>query len=173
MTLSYTNESPNEAIYQGTLTDSTDYDGTTIPLRESGAVFIKGYKLTHDSAVDSEVVINEFDAETATEFTFDVEKDGWYQFMYIFVETYDAGTAYAEGEVVHYDGLVYQALDATIGNLPTDTDYWELVDEPTELATSYSLVYDIIIYPFAKKLFGDLAEEYAISTDGTFKDVEQ
>lgn len=40
---------------------------------------------------------------------------------------YDSGESYIEGQVVRYDGGLYRALVSTTGNLPTDTDFWELI----------------------------------------------
>ncbi len=40
---------------------------------------------------------------------------------------YDAGTDYVQGDGVTYGSATYLALGDTTGNLPTDTDYWEVV----------------------------------------------
>jgi len=42
---------------------------------------------------------------------------------------YNAVTAYATGDSVSYLGSSYVALQATTGNLPTDTLYWQLLAE--------------------------------------------
>ncbi|MBH2008283.1 MAG: hypothetical protein I8H71_01150 [Xanthomonadaceae bacterium] len=42
---------------------------------------------------------------------------------------YNSATAYAAGELVKYDGKLYRAKVGTVGNLPTNTTYWELVGE--------------------------------------------
>lgn len=41
--------------------------------------------------------------------------------------TYNAGTAYATGDSVSYSGSSYVAIQATTGNLPTNTTYWQLL----------------------------------------------
>lgn len=38
--------------------------------------------------------------------------------------TYDNAATYAEGDMVAYDGGLYQALGTTTGHLPTDPTYW-------------------------------------------------
>jgi len=40
------------------------------------------------------------------------------------VATYSGATTYATGARVLYDGIIYTAIQATTGNLPTDTSYW-------------------------------------------------
>lgn len=40
------------------------------------------------------------------------------------VASYSAATTYATNAVVLYDGVIYIALQATTGNVPTDTSYW-------------------------------------------------
>lgn len=40
---------------------------------------------------------------------------------------YDSQTLYTAGQVVTYNGSSYVAKQATVGNLPTDTTYWQLV----------------------------------------------
>jgi len=41
---------------------------------------------------------------------------------------YNAGTAYATGDSVYYtDGSSYVAIQATTGNLPTNTTYWQIL----------------------------------------------
>jgi hypothetical protein len=40
---------------------------------------------------------------------------------------YDSGTSYALGDGVSYNGSSYVARQATTGNLPTDTTYWQVL----------------------------------------------
>ena len=41
--------------------------------------------------------------------------------------TYDASTQYYLFDYVDYNGSSYFAKGSTIGNLPTDTTYWQLI----------------------------------------------
>ena len=45
-------------------------------------------------------------------------------------DEYDATTAYSTGDLCIYNNTLYKALQATTGNLPTNTTYWE----PTSIA---------------------------------------
>ena len=49
------------------------------------------------------------------------------------LSAYDAGAAYAAGDLVTYAGSLYRALLATTGNLPTNTGYWEKVGDYASL----------------------------------------
>lgn len=46
---------------------------------------------------------------------------------------YDAAETYAAGDLVTYGGSLYRALQATTGNLPTNTSYWEKVGDYASL----------------------------------------
>lgn len=45
-------------------------------------------------------------------------------------DAYDATTAYSTGDLCIYNNVLYKAKQATTGNLPTNTTYWE----PTSIA---------------------------------------
>jgi hypothetical protein len=47
--------------------------------------------------------------------------------------SYSNSTAYAAGAVVTYNGSLYQALQATTGNLPTNATYWKKIGEYASL----------------------------------------
>ena len=46
---------------------------------------------------------------------------------------YSGSTTYAVNDLVTYDGKIYQALQTTTGNLPTNTTYWTKVGDYTSL----------------------------------------
>ena len=46
---------------------------------------------------------------------------------------YDASVSYAVDDQVTYDGKLYKALQATVGNLPTDEAYWNLLGNYSSL----------------------------------------
>lgn len=51
-------------------------------------------------------------------------------------DAYDATTAYSTGDLCIYNNVLYKAKQATTGNLPTNTTYWEqtsIADEISEL----------------------------------------
>lgn len=53
-------------------------------------------------------------------------------------DEYDATTAYAKDDLCIYNNVLYKAKQATTGNLPTNTTYWEetsIADEISELNT--------------------------------------
>jgi hypothetical protein len=182
--LSYTSETPDgDGNYTSILTDETTYGGVN-PARADGVTYISGEKINYDSSVDSEVEFVTYNPVTASTYTFTTYKDGWYKFLFCWIPNYDAGETYEQYDAVYYSGVVYRAiLDNFSGQTPTNTSYWEVISEPTDLVGNLDTatesaniavqLFQIIIYPFAKKLYGDKAEEYAINCCGTFKDLEE
>lgn len=56
-------------------------------------------------------------------------------------DAYDATTAYAKDDLCIYNNVLYKALQATTGNLPTNTTYWEqtsIADEIGRIDTALS-----------------------------------
>ena len=49
------------------------------------------------------------------------------------VEAYDNTVTYAIDDQVTYDGKLYRAIAVTTGNLPTDTNYWDLLGNYSSL----------------------------------------
>jgi hypothetical protein len=49
---------------------------------------------------------------------------------------YNALTSYSIGDAVSYNGSSYVAMGDTTGNLPTDTNYWQLLAEKGEAGTN-------------------------------------
>jgi hypothetical protein len=50
--------------------------------------------------------------------------------------TYDNAEAYTVDDLVVYNGSIYRAKQATTGNLPTNTTYWELIGEFSSLGAA-------------------------------------
>ena len=57
----------------------------------------------------------------------------------LFEGDYDTNTTYAVGQVVKYKGVLYEVVQETTGNLPTDTDYWQKYEDNTlrDLLSTY------------------------------------
>jgi hypothetical protein len=49
------------------------------------------------------------------------------------IDEYDNSTAYAADDQVVYNDNLYRATQSTTGNLPTDTNYWQLLGQYTSL----------------------------------------
>lgn len=168
VTLSYTSEVISEDIFAGQYTDQTTYGGLNPP-RSSFANYISISKMNSDGTVDYAVDVETYDPETSSNYTFDIEKDGWYRTYYAVVPIYDNGESYEQYDVAYLGGVVYRALGSTTGNTPPNNSYWEVITDPATLVgntgsvtESENLQYIIqqdIIYPFAKTCYGDLTEE--------------
>jgi hypothetical protein len=57
----------------------------------------------------------------------------------LFEGDYDQTVTYAVGQVIKYNGILYEVTTETIGNLPTDAAYWQLYEENTlrDLLSTY------------------------------------
>lgn len=106
------------------------YDRTSIVEQFRGLI---GFRPTYDSSntiakVDSSLAqsysgqyINEFHSFFTPEILSSVSDN----FLEFSVRPYVGGDAYVKGDVVNYNGDIYQALQATTGNSPaTSTDHW-------------------------------------------------
>jgi hypothetical protein len=165
--LTYSAEAPNGTIYLGTLTDATVY-GSGNPDFADTARYITGNKLTQTGTVDTAVTINSFDPKVTTDFTFDVPKDGHYQFVYIIADDWAAGS-YVTDDIVWYvpNAKFYRTPSATSAE-PSASPWIEITDPTSFIGGSsepgnvVSLVKNVIIYPFSKKAYGDASEDAAL-----------
>lgn len=64
---------------------------------------------------------------------------------------YDAGITYAAGDMVAYDGALYQAKSATTGNMPTNAAYWEKVGDYASLGDAVA-GYAVILSDHASRV---------------------
>ena len=57
----------------------------------------------------------------------------------MFMGDYDETVTYAVGEIVKYKGVLYEATTETLGNLPTDTNFWQEYQDNTlrDLLSTY------------------------------------
>ena len=168
--LEFTSEAQNEALFLGTLTDSTTYGGANAA-RADVAVYLTGEKIKADGTVDYDLTIDTYTPTSATTFTFDIEDDGWHKFKYAIIPNWTADP-YVTYDVVNHGGVVYQAIGATTNNEPPNATYWSVVTTPTDVidddgtaTESGNLEFQIleqIIYPFSKVGFGNACEEAAL-----------
>ncbi len=157
----------NTDASEATFTDDTAYGGAN-PDRNEVAVYIEIWKV--DSAgVTTVVELPNLDPDTADEWTFNSEIDGHYKVLMYIIENYSGGTAYVTDDVVYYSGLLYKAIQATTGNLPTNITYWELVEELSDtiedgnnVLTTYK---DYLVIEHGKKCAGDAAVDWSRDSD--------
>jgi hypothetical protein len=184
LSLSYSSETPDgDGNYISVLTDTTTYATGGNPARADGALYLTLEKINYDSSVDYEIDITSYTPASVTDFTFTTTKDGWIQGKYCFIPDFNIATAYVQYDAVYEGGVVYRATQSSTGQTPPNSSYWEIISSPTSLVDNDGsatesgniavLVYNLIVYPFAKKLYGDLAEDYAIKCCGSWKDVEE
>lgn len=151
------------------LVDETVY-GSPNPARSALRVFLTLYKVNTDNVGTSiTVTSNTGDAETVTSWSGDFGNDGWYKALFVAIPAYAGGTTYAIYDAV-YDtvtDLVYRSKSAgNVGNLLSDTIYWEPISDPTTLAENEgetnesvnitSLVYSRILTYHSQFAYGNL-----------------
>lgn len=172
--LTFTSETIDGDVFEGLLTDETVYGTGGNPARAAGAVYLTGQKIKSDNTEDYALTIDSYDPELATTFTFEISKDGYNRFNFVFIPDYSGATAYVQYDAVYNDSdnIVYRALGATTGNAPPNATYWEVISTPTDLIENVGTasasaniayqVYERIIYPFSKQGFGTLCSNAAL-----------
>ena len=152
----------------GVLNDDTTF---SFPQRVDTGVFVKAFKVNY-TAVQTEIPIegNSSGPEADSFWTFDISTDGWYQFYYASIPEWEDDVTYNLYDAVFDEasGLVYRALiGSNLNHLVTDDVYWEVIDDPAELAAlagqpTESINADLAIYqriltPKVDRLYGDAA----------------
>lgn len=175
--LAYTNEVKSGDTFLGTISDQTTYGTGGNPARAAGAFYISGNKLKKDGTVEEALVFSSFNQEVDTSFTFTIPKDGWHQFIGVFVRDYDNGETYNRYEAVYEDStnIVYRSIFPSpfSGVAPPNATYWEVVSNPTGLVANVGSatespnleyqVYERIIYPNAKTFYGTSSASAAVN----------
>jgi len=168
--LDYTLEVKSGDDFIGTITDSTTY---TSPARLAGAFYITGSKILTDGTVEEALVFDAYDEEVDTEYTFTIPKDGWHQFIGVFIPDYDNGANYNQHEAVYSGGITYKSISVAqiTAIAPPNVSNWVAVSDPTTLAENDGTstespnlsfqVYERIIYPNAKTFSGSSAASAA------------
>lgn len=180
--LDFTAEAKNGDIFLGTITDATVYGTGGNPARADGALYITGEKMNADGTVEDDISFVTYSptgVDAWTTVTFDIEKDGWHKFKIVFIRDFEGTiTDYAQYEAVYSGGVVYRATQAMTAPAPAppNASYWEVVPDPTSLmdndgtaTESPNLEFQLlqrVIYPNAKVLFGNKAEDAAIEGYG-------
>lgn len=180
-TLSFVVSSITQDRTQGILTDSTTYGS---PARAATGLFVKGYKMNHNSTVASTLTVlgNDGDPETDTYYTFNIPSDGWIRFNVVSIPDFDTNLTYAQYDAVFNpsDNKVYRSLQAgNTENDLTNTTWWEEIatadiadlaaneGEDNESANIDSLVYEPGVFPNSQYAFAnqisEASEEYLTS----------
>lgn len=135
----------NADIATGVVADASDYGVSGNPLRSAKANYLLWSKTdqngvrTFDNPAQGNVLSN-------LSYTVNTAVDGWYEAILMRFNIYDNGTAYVLDDVVYDGGSVYKAKGATTGNLPTDTDFWDVVTDLSTLITNADV--DVFIEDF-------------------------
>ncbi len=150
----------NVDIATGVVTDDTDYSVGGNPPRSAKANYLLWSKTdkqgnrTFDNPDPGNVL-------STLSYTVNTPVDGWYEGILMRFTPYDNGTAYVEQQssgsvitqyasIVYYSGAVYKAIAPGTGNLPTDTNFWEVVTDLSTLIDNTNV--DVFIEDFYIKV---------------------
>lgn len=172
----------------GVLVDETTYSS---PARSATGLFVKGQKMNSDATVDSTLTVSgdDSDAETDSEFTFDIPKDGWFRFLIVSVPDFDNSATYNIYDAVFNptDNKVYRSKQNTnTEDDLTNTTWWEEITDPATLASNEgeanestnidSLIYEPLLLPNGEYSFANViaeaSEEYLTSQNIPDDDLE-
>lgn len=118
-----------------TIADNYEY-GTPNPDRDDVGVYFTAFKVDEDLA-ETALTVTAFDPETVDEFTIEYDSDGRNKFIFVQAPNWLIGTTYNRYDVVWSltQNAFYEYVNAsaTAGNVVTNSTYWSVVPDPTEL----------------------------------------
>lgn len=170
----------------------TDFNSTGQGLFNYG-VYTKGTKNDYESN-ESEIILTSTNPSTLNSritesilsvdnvWTFPLELDGWYRFLYIAAPFWSSTISYVVNDIVYDEvtDLIYQVNTDVLGGSTASTNTnFTLVSDPSSLITSIGSVteptnmiyqdYNVILHPNLNKKFGDVASKAALESCGDCK----
>ena len=135
-----------EDITIGVVNNTTpDYGTGGNPTRDAAAEYLLWSK-TSQTGTRTLLPVDQGNVLTNLQYNVETPSDGWYEGIQLRIAFYDAGANYVEeqesgGVITQYasifyyatTGEVYQAIVPSTGQDPTDTDYFEIVDDLSTL----------------------------------------
>ncbi len=114
------------------LTDNSTFD----PVRSDYRVYIDAQKLDYQ-LTPTTLTVDSYDPATVDEWNIEYTVDGSYRVNYVIIPEYDVATQYNQYDAVWYGTTVYRSLvNSNTGNDPADTNYWEVITTPADLAAN-------------------------------------
>lgn len=115
----------NTLLFVSTPNQNNGYDSEKVSASELGEALVNDFEYTQDlSTVSKKVTGGINENKSVIGYSYD---------------EYDATTAYSTGDLCIYNNTLYKAKQATTGNLPTNTTYWE----PTSIADEIGRITEI------------------------------
>jgi hypothetical protein len=115
---------------------ATLVDDSVFGTRSDYLVFTKGLK-TNASNDTTDISLSSDDPLTDASWEWDYADDGAYKFYYVAIPAYDEAETYETYDAVWVGDVVYRSLvDSNTGQLVSDTNYFEVIDDPAELAAN-------------------------------------
>ena len=157
----------NSDATEATITDSTTYGGLNDD-RSEVVVYLQVWKMDEDE-VETAVTVDNDDPENVTSWTFDSSTDGWYRALITIIPEWVSGN-YAAGNVVYYNGTLYESILLGVGNpLPTNVTYFSPIEFDDEgIINGDNVAYDYqdyLVIEQGKICAGEAASEWFKSKD--------
>jgi hypothetical protein len=149
-----------------TIPDNTSY-GSPEADRSDVAVYLQVWKMNSDNE-ETAITITNSTPDTVENWSFTYTEDGWYKARMIIIPNYDNSTVYTAGEAVYYDGAIYIAAQASLGNLPSNPVYWTAstdFDDIVEGDNVISEYFDFVLIEYGKKCAGEAAVNWYNNQD--------
>jgi hypothetical protein len=150
----------NADIDTGVVTDTSDYSVGGNPPRSATANYLLWSK-TNMHGVRTFTNPDQGNVFSTLTYTVSTLIDGYYEGIRMRFDPYSGATNYVEQQssgsvvtqyasVVYHDGAIYKAIAPGTGNLPTDTNFWEVVLDLSTLITNSNV--DVFIEEFYIKV---------------------
>lgn len=118
----------NTLLFVSTPNQNNGYDSEKVSASELGEALVNDFMYTQDlPTVDKTITGSISEQNSVIGYSYD---------------EYDPTTAYSTGDLCIYNNVLYKALQATTGNLPTNTTYWEptsIADEINKLKSGFAI----------------------------------
>jgi hypothetical protein len=159
-----------------TLNDQTTYGGAN-PERSDLYVFVNLYKVNYANVrTKIPTAGNDLDPLTDVSWVGNYDIDGHYKWAYVAIPDYSGLTSYSKYDAVFADDKVYRSkVDLNQGESPLDTDFWEEIEDPAELAFNKgeeneslnitSVIYVRVLVAHGQYAYANMVSDMAICTD--------
>jgi len=163
-------------ITEAVLEDKTVY-GDGNPEREDLAVFVQMYKVNQEGVrTPLATTPNNADPNVATQWTFALTVDGWYQADIIMVPNYDSDETYNKNDLTYLTSVYKSTSDSPItGDAPPSAN-WTFIEDPTlqvalvgsadDPQNSTTFLFNTIMTPHTEKCYGDIVVNAALDCLG-------
>jgi hypothetical protein len=154
-------------------------DETVYPDREALRVFVTLFKVTFQNvATEIELTPDDVNPAYVVEWAGAYGIDGFYKWLWAAFPEYDVATSYDTYDAIfdpNTDYIYRSLVDDNLGNDVSDTDFWELIEDPSSLALNKdtdeeslnidSTVYNRVLTFHSQNGYANLVSDQSTCTD--------